>query len=423
MRAWLAYDWANSAWAMTVAVAVLPVYFAGTVVPKGGVELLGLRLDATVLWGYVNSAATLAVFLTAPVLGAVADRLGVRRALLTAFGLAGGLLTMLLAACGPGDVAGTLWLYALSQFAFVSANVFYDSFLPHLASEEELDRLSARGFAVGYVGGSLHFVLALVLMATHARWGLTAEAAARIALGSAGLWWAGFGTIAFLGLKEPPREGGRPGLLRAVRDGVVDTLATTRRVARVKPVLLFLLAFVLYNDGVQTVVKMASLYGTEEVGVGLPTMMGTLLGIQLLAMVGALLFARLAGAWGTKRALQLAVALWLGAVGWAYLLTTPAGFVVLAAIAGLVLGAVQALSRSLFAAMIPREASAELFGFFSVFNKLAGVLGTFLFATVRQATGTSRLAILSVAVLFVAGLALLFRVDEAEARRRRAELR
>lgn len=423
VRAWLAYDGANSAWAMTVAVAVLPVYFAGTVVPKGGVGVLGATVDATVLWGYVNSASTLAVFLTAPVLGAIADRLGARRTLLTLFGLAGSAFTMLLATCGPGDVAATLVLYALSQFAFVSANVFYDSFLPHLAKEEELDRLSARGFAVGYAGGSLHFVLALVLMAAHARWGLTAEAAARIALGSAGLWWAGFGAITFLGLKEPEREGPRPGLLRAVRDGVAETLATTRRVARVKPVLLFLLAFVLYNDGVQTVIKMASLYGTEEVGVGMPLLMGTLLGIQLLALAGALLFARLAGAWGTRRALLLAVALWLLAVGWAYVLTTPAGFVALAAIAGLVLGAVQALSRSLFAAMIPRESSAELFGFFSVFNKLAGVAGTFLFATVRQATGTSRLAILSVAVLFLAGLALLARVDEAEARRRRGELR
>ncbi|MBK6407842.1 MAG: MFS transporter [Holophagales bacterium] len=182
--------------------------------------------------------------------------------------------------------------------------------------------------------------------------------------------------------------------------------------AKVKPGLFFLLAFVLYNDGVQTVIKMASLYGTEEVGVGMPLMMGTLLGIQLLAMVGAIVFARLAGIWGTKRVLLLAVSLWLVAVAWAYVLTTPAGFVGLAALAGLVLGAVQALSRSLFAAMIPREASAELFGFFSVFNKLAGVLGTFLFATVRQATGTSRPAILSVAVLFVAGLVLLWRVDE-----------
>lgn len=422
VRAWLAYDWANSAWAMTVAVAVLPVYFASTVVPRGGVEVLGTTFDATVLWGYVNSASTLAVFLTAPVLGAIADRLGLRRALLSAFGVAGGVLTMLLGLCGAGDVFATLLLYALSQIAFVSANVFYDAFLPHLAQEEELDRLSARGFAVGYVGGSLHFVLALVLMATHARWGLSAEAAARIALSTAGLWWAGFGTITFLGLKEPPRTGEAAGLLRAVREGVAETLATTRRVARVKPVLLFLLAFVLYNDGVQTVIKMASLYGTEEVGVGLTLMMGTLLGIQVLAMVGALAFARLAAAWGTKRSLQLAVALWLVAVAWAYVLTTPAGFVVLAALAGLVLGAVQALSRSLFAAMIPREASAELFGFFSVFNKLAGVAGTFLFATVRQATGTSRLAILSVAVLFVAGLVLLWRVDEAEARRRKAEL-
>ncbi len=335
VRAWLAYDWANSAWAMTVAVAVLPVYFAGTVVPKGGVELFGFRLDATVLWGYVNSASTLAVFLTAPILGAIADRLGARRALLSAFGIAGGLLTTLLGFCGKGDVATTLWLYALSQFAFVSANVFYDSFLPHLAKDEELDRLSARGFAVGYVGGSVHFVLALGLMATHARWGLSAEAAARIALASAGLWWAGFGTITFLGLREPGRDGPGPGLLRAVRDGVADTLATTRRVAKVKPVLLFLLAFVLYNDGVQTVIKMASLYGTEEVGVGMPLMMGTLLGIQLLAMVGALAFARLAEAWGTKRALLLAVALWLVAVAWAYVLKTPAGFVALAALAGL----------------------------------------------------------------------------------------
>ena len=422
VRAWLAYDWANSAWAMTIAVAVLPVYFAGTVVPKGGVELLGARLDATVLWGYVNSVSTFAVFLTAPVLGAIADRLGARKALLTTFGLAGAALTTLLAVCGEGDVATTLWLYALSQLAFVSANVFYDSFLPHLAGPQELDRLSARGFAWGYVGGSLHFVLALALMATHARWGLSAEAAARVALGSAGLWWAGFGAITFLGLKEPERHGARPGLLRAVRDGVRETLATTRRVARVKPVLLFLLAFVLYNDGVQTVIRMASLYGTEEVGVGMPLLMGTLLGIQLLAMVGALLFARLAGRFGTKKALLLAVALWLVAVGWAYVLTTPGGFVLLAALAGLVLGAVQSLSRSLFAAMIPSESSAELFGFFSVFNKLAGVLGTFLFATVRQATGTSRLAILSTALLFVAGLLLLSRVGEEEAKARRGEL-
>lgn len=410
------YDWANSAYVTTVATAVLPAYFAAAVVPAGGVRALGLTFTAPALWGYLMSAAALAMFLLAPPLGAVADHTSSKKRLLAACCLGGSLAAGLLWFSGPGRVGLTMALFGLAHTAFLAGNVFYDAFLPHIAPPERLDRVSGKGFAFGYLGGGLQFALALGLVAGHQRLGLSEDAAARAAMAMAALWWGGFSLVTLRGLAEPP---GRPlpgdprGLLRLValaRLGFAQVAATGRRVRQQRRLLLFLAAFLLYNDGIQTTIAMATIYGKAELGLPTTTLMLTLLMIQFVAIAGSLAFTRLAEATSAKAALLLSLALWTGIVACASFISTPAHYFLLGAAVGCVLGGSQALSRSLYARLIPAQAPAEFFGYFSVVNKLSAVAGPFLFALITQATGSSRQALPCLTAFFIVGAILLARV-------------
>lgn len=407
---WAMYDWANSAYMTTVAVAVLPAYFAGVVVPEGGVSLAGTRVQATSLWGYGVSLSALVIFLLAPFLGAAADYSGRKKRSLMASCLLGSLAAMLLFFSGPGLVWYTLGLFMLAQVCFTAGNVFYDSFLPHIAEPEEQDRVSGKGFALGYLGGGLQFALSLVLITLHKKLGLSADQAARIAMAGAGLWWGGFALVTFARLKEPQAAQGDgralgPGAM--LRMGFQRVAAHTKGLARNKPLLVFLIAFLFYNDGIQTVISMATIYGKQELGFSTTTLMLTLLMIQFVGIFGALAFSRLAGRITARRAIMLALVLWTGVVVYAFFLTRPWEYYVLGGVVGLVLGGSQALSRSLYASMIPKENSAEYFGYFSVVFKFSSIIGPLVFALVTQVTGSSRGAILSLVIFFVIGLVLL----------------
>ena len=408
---WVAYDWANSAYVLTVSTAVLPAYFAGVVVPPGGVDILGHQVAASVFWGLAVSLAAILVFLAAPVLGAVADHSGAKKRFLAVFCLAGATAALGLTACGPGDVALTLALYVAAQVAFNCGNVFYDAFLPQIVPPERYDRVSGLGYAWGYIGGALQFVVALVLIVGHDRFGLTQGAASRLGMGLAGLWWAGFALVTLRLVHERPGSGQvRLSPLGYLRLGLSSASVSAREMLRGSPVGLFLAAFLLYNDGIQTVISMATIYGQEELKLSMTTLMGTLLVIQLIAFFGAQAFSRLAERTGTRRALILALVLWTGVVAYAYTIDSAAEYFALGALVGVVLGGSQALSRSLFAAIIPAGQSAQYFGYFSVVTKLSAIGGPLVFAAVRLATGTSRAAILAVAVFFLAGMAILTRV-------------
>lgn len=416
IRAWCMYDWANSAYVTTVATAVLPAYFAAAVVPQGGVEVLGARLTASSLWGYMMSATALIVFVIAPFLGAVADYSGAAKRFLALFAFSGAALASLLFFSGPGDVAFTMIVFGLAHTCFIASNVFYDAFLVHLVPRSQFDDISGRGFAYGYLGGGLQFGLALVMVSFHESLGMTQDLAARASMAFAALWWGGFALFPILILDNPaPKAVGRSeSFFRRLRGyarvGFGQIVKTTSHVREIPGLLLFLIAFLLYNDGIQTVISMATIYGKEELGLSTPMLMGALLMIQFVAVFGAWGFGKLAGRFGPKRALSFALVVWCGVAVYAFFLTNEIQYLIMGVVVGIILGGSQALSRSIYARLVPGEHSNEFFGYFSVFKRLSSIGGPFLFALVTQLTGSSRLAIVSLVIFFGSGLILLTRV-------------
>ena len=425
---WCMYDWANSAYGTTVVAALLQIYFARAVVGEAGVSIAGQTFSATALWGYMLGASALVVFLCAPVLGAIADFSAAKKKFLVGFAYTGSLFATLLYFCTAGDVGLTILLFVGSQVCFVAANVFYDAFLPQIATPERLDAVSSRGYAFGYVGGGLQFAIALALVKMHDVIGISEAMAARIGIGMAGIWWAGWTLFTVKFVKEPrlgePSYGERgEGTGNAqlrwhdyLKIGISRTIATAKKVRRFKHLTLFLIAYLVYNDGIHTVSTMATIYGTQELGLSTTVLMVTLLAVQIIAMGGALVFNRIATLLGTKRTVMLTLLLWSGVVTYAYFTQTATEFFLLGAVVGLVLGGSQALSRSFYGAMIPEEASAEFYGFYSVFSKFSAAFGPPTFAFITQVTGNARLSIISLMVFFIVGLVLLGFVDEEKAK-------
>ncbi|MDP6418767.1 MAG: MFS transporter [Candidatus Krumholzibacteria bacterium] len=409
LRGWYLYDWANSAFATIILAALLPVWFAESVVPEGGIHAFGLQWSATSLWGYTSGLSALLVFCTAPFLGAMADLGNRRRRWLIAFFLPGSLATVGLFTALPGRVAWTLALYMIASLGFVAANIFYDSFLPLVADPRNRDRVSSRGYAWGYLGGGLAFLIALLLVSFHESIGLEKGLAVRISLALAGFWWGGFGLLAWKWMEEPAGEKPAGSIAKSA---LRRTFSTFRTVSSRRALGLFLLAFLFYNDGVQTVVKMASIYGKEELGLATGDLMGTLLLVQLLGIPGALLFALFAGVIGARKAILFSLVLWTVVILWAWRMESAREFWILGAMVGLCLGGTQALSRSLFSRFIPEGKSAEYFGFYSVFAKFSAVAGPILFALIRQLTGSSRQSILALLVFFILGFFLLLASGE-----------
>lgn len=420
---WCMYDWANSAYVTTVVAALLPNYFALVIVGENGVQIGNTVVSATVLWSVMASIAAFFVFLFAPVLGAISDFSSAKKKFLMSFAYTGSAAAMLLYFCGSGDVWLTVLFFLISRIGFVGANVFYDGFLPQIASEDKLDWVSGKGFSYGYIGGGLQFAIALTLVAGHDTIGISQSLAARIGIAMAGLWWAGFMLFTFAHLKEgrasesiPERHQSTRKLFVYFTIGVARTLGTLRKVGRLKHLLLFLIAFMIYNDGIQTVISMATIYGTEELRLSTTVLMLTLLVTQIIAAGGALLFGRLADKIGTKRAVMLTLVFWSCVVTYGYFLHTATEYFILGATAGIFMGGSQALSRSLYGSMIPEQSSAEFYGFYSVFSKFSAIWGPLAFGVIRQITGTARLSILSLMVFFIAGLILLWFVDVEKAR-------
>jgi UMF1 family MFS transporter len=417
------YDWANSAYITTAAVALLPNYFARAIVGEGGINLFGMNVSATTLWGYMLGTAAFLVFLFAPVLGAIADFSSGKKRFLMGFAYTGSLFATMLYFCESGNVGLTVLLFIGSQVCFVAANVFYDAFLPQITSEDKLDAVSARGYAFGYVGGSLQFAIALGLVAMHEAVGISITMAARIGMAMTGIWWAGWTLLTMKYLKEvktpyelPEAYRNQPKVLAYLALGIRRTISTAKRVGRFKHLTLFLIAYMIYNDGIHTVTSMATIYGTEELRLSTTALMVTLLLVQVVAIGGALIFSRLASRIGAKRSVMFALVLWSGVVTYGYFIHTATEFFVLGIIVGIVLGGTQALSRSLYGSMIPEGASAEFYGFYSVFSKFSSIWGPVTFGLIRQITGSARLAIISLMIFFIVGLILLGFVDEEKAK-------
>jgi UMF1 family MFS transporter len=420
---WCMYDWANSAYVTTVAVALLPAYFAGEIVGPEGVVIGDTVYSATTLWGFIVGLAAFLSFLAAPVLGAISDFSAAKKKFLITFAYTGALFTILLYFCHSGDVLKTLLFFLAAQVCFISGNVFYDAFLPQIASEDKMDWVSGKGFAFGYVGGGLQFAIALGLVAGHAQLGLSQTMAARMGIVMAGLWWAGFTLFMIKHLSETPSEEPLPDRyhewptpLAYVGVGISRTLNTIRHLGRFRHLVLFLIAYMMYNDGIQTVINMATIYGKEELNLTTTSLMVTLLAIQAIAVFGALIFSKLAGRINTKRAVMVTLVLWSGVVIYAYFIQSTAEYFALGVAVGIVLGGSQALSRSLYGSMVPEEASAQFYGFYTIFSKFSAIWGPLVFAIIRQVAGSARLSIISLIIFFIFGLVLLSFVDEEKAR-------
>lgn len=423
---WAMYDWANSAYMTTIAVAVLPMYFAGVVVPPEGFMIGKTLYAAETLWGFMVAAAAFLVFLMAPTLGAIADFRSAKKQFLLFFCYLGVAGSIVLSFCGQGEVYQTIFLFILSQIGFVGANVFYDAFLPQIAPPGQEDRISSKGFAYGYAGGGIQFGCALVLIAYHDFFGLTQAGAARISMLSAALWWGLFTLFTAYYLKErkipqklPEGLSSSVGRINYLALGISRVWKTMGEVKQRQHLVLFLLAFLVYNEGIQTVVLMATIYGKQELHFSATTLMITLLLVQIVAVFGALIFGWISKKTGTKQAIMISLIIWGGVVIYAYFIHSPAEYFLLGAIVGLVLGGSQAISRSFYASMIPEDSPAEFFGFYSIVNKFSAVWGPFIFALIRHWSGSSRNAILSIIIFFIVGIILLFFVDEDKARESR----
>jgi len=414
---WCLYDWANSAFATTILAAILPVYFAESIVPENGAHIVFMGwkgcLSATSLWGYTSGLTSLLVLLSAPILGEIADKSHRKKTFLMTFCFLGSFLTSLLYFSGPSDIFYTLIIFCLAQYCFVGGNVFYDSFLPLFAKGSDMDRLSGQGYALGYLGGGLLLALNVLFIQFSDVMGVNKGAAVRMSLASAGVWWALFGSVSFMMFNEEKGLDTESKSLAAdAFEGLKKIRETIKTVAEHRNVLLFLVAYMIYNEGVQTVIRMASIYGKDELGLSTGTLLGTLLMVQFIGIGGALFISWVAQKFGIKRTIMGLLVLWLALTLFAYGITTSVEFWILGGAVGLILGGTQALSRSFYGRLIPKEQSAQFFGYFSVFAKMSAIWGPILFAFIRQVSGTSRLSVLSLALFFLMGWGILFFVKE-----------
>ncbi|WP_100498348.1 MFS transporter [Geodermatophilus chilensis] len=406
---WYSYDWAMSVFNTSVTTVFLGPYLTAVAEeaagPDGRLGFLGLSIPPGSWFSYVLSASVLLQVLVLPLTGAVADRTGRKRELLAGFAALGALATTALYFVADGRYLLGAVLFILANISFGAATVVYYSWLPTLAAPDERDAVSSRGWAFGYVGGALLLAVHLGLVLGAPSLGLTTGEAVRICLATAGLWWGAFTVFTVSRLRNRPvREAaGRP------RSGFRQ-LATTMREMRAFPLTLwFLGAYLLFNDGVQTVISLSATYATEELGLEQSVLTGAILMVQVVAIAGALGLGRLAARYGAKRTVLGALVAWIGVLLAAFFLQAGAvgQFYALAAVIGLVQGGTQALSRSLFSQLIPAGKEAEYYGFYEISDRGTSWLGPLAFGLTYQLTGSYRLAIVSLVVFFVAGFAAL----------------
>jgi UMF1 family MFS transporter len=421
LRAWAMYDWAASAMQTTIMVAVFPIYF---------VKVAGANLaesGATQRLATVNTLALVVIAFLSPILGAVSDYRGSKKRFLAVFMVIGLLAVLGMFWIQRGDLGLASGLFTISLIGVTGSFVFYEALLPHIARRSEIDRVSTAGYALGYVGGGILLALNLAWIQRPDWFGLPsgpglspsqATLPVRLAFVSVALWWAIFAIPLFRRVPEPvttlePDEtaGDRP-----IRTAFVRLGETFRQLRSYRHAFLMLLAFLIYNDGIQTIIKMATAYGTE-LGIGQSALIGAILLVQFVGIPCSFLFGIVAGRIGAKRALFLGLLAYTVISVLGYFMKTAAHFYLLAALVGMVQGGTQALSRSLFASMIPYHKSGEFFGFFSVFEKFAGIFGPLIFAGTIAVTGSSRNAILSVIVFFAVGALLLYPIDVEEGQR------
>jgi MFS transporter, UMF1 family len=398
--AWALYDWANSAFATTVMVAFFPVFFKRTL--AAGMT----ATDSTIWLSNANGISSLVLALTAPWLGALADKGSAHVRMLAIFTAVGVLSTALLAFVTTSDAFMGLTLFVIASIGFWGGLIFYDSMLIRVAPPGRIDSVSGFGYSLGYLGGGLLLIVNVLMYAKPALFGLASpDAAIRASFVTVAVWWFVF-AIPLLRQRSALATGPSIGLGRAAREGFSELLRTFREVRRFRPVILFLLAYWMYIDGVNTIMKMAVDYG---LALGFPanSLITAILMIQFIGFPMTLLFGWLGDRISPLLGIFFAIAVYTAVTFYAVLMTNVTEFYVMSAAIGCVQGAIQAMSRSYYGRLIPADRASEFFGFYNMMGKFASVLGPFLMAATAAITGNSRSAILSVAILFVGGAIML----------------
>ncbi len=393
--AWVLYDWGNSAFATTIMAAVLPVFYK-TVAAHGLAENI-----STSYWAYTHFAAAFLVALLSPPLGALGDRKLLRKKLFTIFMVTGVIATTFMGFTGRGDYLLLSLLYIAGALGFSLSEVFYNSFLPFVAKEKERDFISSLGYATGYLGGGILLLINVLMITRPGLFGIKDSlTATRLSIISVGIWWFIFSFPFLIWIKEPK--------IHVESSGIFRRLALLKKYPNV---LLFLISFWLYNDGISTIIKMAVAYGVE-IGIGTKDLIIAILITQFVGIFFTMGFAKIAEKLNAKKGIIIGLFVYLGIVIWGYFMKSATEFYILAILVGTVQGGTQALSRSMYSNLIPQDKSAEFFGFFSMSSRFSTILGPLLFGLVSQFTGNSRNGVFSLAFFFVLGGLLLLKVKE-----------
>ena len=398
-RSWVLYDVGNSAYVM-LAATLIPIYFSAIAEPGS---------SAVVAWGYATTVASLALALLMPFLGSLADLKGNKKKFLA--GTIGTGAVSLAVMGVPGNAMVFLAIYVFSSVMLNASLVFYDAFLVDATEQDRYDEVSSQGYAWGYIGSCIPFIVCLVIVLFGSSFGIGQLDGIRISFVITAAWWLVFSVPVLRDVHQTHFKAREAHLFRHTLKGLAGTC---KKIARDKRLLMYMLAFFFYIDGVHTIITMSTSYGTD-LGIDSTQLVLALLVTQFVAFPSAIAYGRLAGRFGTKRMLLIAVfAYFCITLFAAFFLRSAAEFWVLAVCVGLFQGGIQALSRSEFGKLIPKEHANEYYGFFDIFGKYAAVMGTFLVSVFTQLTGNSSMGVLSIAVLFVVGFVLLWRMPERE---------
>lgn len=402
--AWAMYDWANSAFATTVMAGFFPLFFK--LYYSAGSD----ALISTAQLGFSNSIASLVVALIAPVLGAIADSGFYKKKFLLFFAAIGILMTASLYFVEKGMWEFAAFIYVSAAIGFAGSNLFYDSLLPMVASKKESDRVSVLGFSLGYLGGGILFLINVMMYKYPESFGISDQIQAiKISFVSVALWWVLFSLPLMIFVKE--RKGRISSLSKNITEGYRSIIKTFQKIRTLKTVSLFLIAYWLYIDGVNTIIRMAIDYGMS-IGLETSDLIVSLLIVQFIGFPATLLFGKLSHFASAKSLIIAALCVYIFVTTWAVFIDSSSDFFILALLIGMVQGGIQALSRSFYLRIIPHNNIAEFFGFYNLLGKFAAILGPLMIGFMGMATGNSRIGIASIVLLFLAGGFLLLKVDE-----------
>ena len=406
-RSWAFYDWANSAYTLIVVTAILPLYFKSSAT-QAGID----AATSTAYWGYANSFSTLIVSILAPILGTIADFKGFKKRFFIIFATLGVIFTLMLAVVPSDQWLVILICFIVTSIGFTGANIFYDAFLVDVTTEERMDRISANGYALGYVGSIIPFVISIALIMTAQLniLPLSVTIASQIAFVITALWW-GFFTIPMLKNVEQRYYVER--VPNPVSTSFKKLYSTFKNIKAYKPLFIFLIAYFFYIDGVHTVINMSTAFGSD-LGISSTTLLIILFMTQVVAAPFTVLFGKLGGKYSEKTMIIVGIFVYIIVCFYAYFLDSALDFWILAMLVGTSQGGIQAMSRSYFAKLVPKESSNEFFGFYSIFGKFAAIIGPLLVGVTAQYTGNTNSGVFSLVILFIIGAIILLYVPKPD---------